>query len=299
MNIEQMKYILEVSKEGSITKAATKLHLTASAISQSISQLEEEMGYPIFQRSKKGMKLTEEGKIIITTSFEIINKIQELHTELAQHRKEYTKVLKVACTPSMIYIVYDAFIKYNQKFKDVKVIIEEQDQDKILNELKNENIDIAFASFSKDELHASEYKFGIGYNLIYTGYVCVCVNSNSHLATFNSITTEDLIGEKMVMYNSKFVRDFNDKYLVNKDIFVISNNIEVLKYAILHGYAFQLVFDFIYKNHLDIKDGKLVIIPFKDPEIINQDFWSVHSLTLGISNEAKEFEKLVIDLLHE
>ncbi|WP_113927598.1 LysR family transcriptional regulator [Bacillus sp. P14.5] len=62
MNIEQIKYILEVSKEGSITKAAERLHLSPSALSQSITQLEKELGVTIFSRSRKGTTPTSEGK---------------------------------------------------------------------------------------------------------------------------------------------------------------------------------------------------------------------------------------------
>lgn len=297
MNIEQMKYIVEVAKEKSLTKAAEKLHVSASAISQSLSHLENEMGITIFNRSKKGMTLTSDGKIILSKSYEILNKIKELDEELASHKKDNSKVLKVACTPAMTYVVYDAFLSFNKTFNDVKVVIEELNQEKILSEIKNENIDIAFASFSKDELDASTYEYGIGFNLIYKAYACVCVNSKSHLARFQSITPEDLKNEKVVMYNSNFVKSLNDKHLINKDIFVISNNIEVLRTAVLDGHAFTLVFDFIFKTNSNLKNGDLVIIPFKDPDIIYQDFWSLHSLTKGLSSSAKEFEKKVIELL--
>jgi LysR family transcriptional regulator, transcription activator of glutamate synthase operon len=292
-----MKYIIEVAKERSITKAAEKLHVSPSAISQSISQLENELGIAIFIRSKKGMEPTSDGKIFLSKSYEVLNKIQELHEELASKRNMNSKVLKVACTPAMTYVVYDAFLSFNKTYKDVKVIIEELNQDNILIEMKNENFDVAFASFSKDELDAKTHEYGIGFDLIYKAYVCVSVNNQSHLARFHSITPEDLINEKVVMYNSNFVKSLNDKYLINNDIFVISNNIEVLRTAVLNGHAFTLLFDFIFKNHPHLKDGKLVLIPFKNPDIIYQDFWSLYSLTKGLSNLAKEFEKKVKELL--
>jgi LysR family transcriptional regulator, transcription activator of glutamate synthase operon len=299
MNIDQMNYIIEVTKEGSITKAAAKLHLSPAAISQSISQLENELGFSIFTRSKKGMSPTSEGKVIISKSYEIVHKIQELHHELATQKKNYSNVLKVACTPSMTYIVYDAFLSFKETYKDVKVIIEELDQDSILMKLKNEDIHIAFASFEREELFAGSHKYGIGYNLIYTGNVCVCVNRQSHLARLPAITPEDLKNEKVVLYNSNFVKTFNKKHLLNKEIFVTSNNIDVLRNAVLHGHTFLLVYNFIFKNHTDVKDGNLVIIPFKNPDIIYHDFWSVYSLSKGLSKLAKEFENKVIHLLSD
>ena len=98
MNIEQMKYVIEIAKEGSISKAAKKLHLSASAISQSIAQLEEELAIPIFERSQKGMEPTKEGRLIISKSFEIVQKVLELENELESQKMEKAKVFKVACT---------------------------------------------------------------------------------------------------------------------------------------------------------------------------------------------------------
>jgi LysR family transcriptional regulator, transcription activator of glutamate synthase operon len=297
MNIDQMKYIVEVAKERSITKAASKLHLSASAISQSIAQLENELGLTIFNRSKKGMSPTSEGKVILLKSYEILNKIQELHEDLSSQRIDSSKVLRVACTPSMTYIVFDAFFAFNKTFKDVKVLIEELDQDKILEEIKNENIDIAFTSLPKEALEAYSYEYGVGFDFIYKGYVCAYVNSQSHLSRLPSITPEDLKNEKAVMYNSNFVRTFYENQLVNKEIFVTSNNIEILRIAIINGDAFTLAYNTIFKNHPDVKAGKLVTIPFKNPDILYQDFWSLYSLTKGLSVIAKEFEKKVLELL--
>jgi LysR family transcriptional regulator, transcription activator of glutamate synthase operon len=299
MNIEQMKYIIEIAKEGSISKAAEKLHISASAISQSISQLEEELATPIFERSKKGMKPTKEGRLIISKSFDIVQKVLELHKELESQKKDITKVLKVACTPTMTYAVLDAFISLKSLLSDVKFLIEELDQDTILNKIKNEEIDLAFASFSKNKLDSAAYFYGVGYQLIFTGYLSVLVNRKSPLASLISITPKDIENEKVVVYNSNYVKSIHEKHLINKDIFVISNNIEILKNAIIHGPAITLAFNFFLKNKLNINNRDLAIVPFKNPEMIYEDFWCLYSLTKGMSNIAEVFKNKVIELLTE
>ncbi|WP_108670344.1 LysR family transcriptional regulator [Peribacillus acanthi] len=299
MNIEQMKYMVEVAKERSITKAAAKLHISPSAVSQAIAQLESEMGLVIFNRSKKGMHPTNEGNMIISKSYEILHKIQELQEEIDQNKKGKDKVLRVACAPAMTYIVYDAFLSFTKTFSDVKVMIEELDQDKILEAMKIGSIDLAISPFSKSELEEATYEYGIGFELIYKGFICVCVNSQSKLASLQSISPEDLKNEKVVIYNSNRGKMFNERHLPNKDIFVSSNNIEVLRTAILHSHAFTLIFNFTFKNNPDVKNGSLTIIPYKNPDITYQDFWMLYSLTKGLSTLAKEFQKRVIQLLEE
>ena len=78
MNIDQLQYIIEVSEQGTIAKAAEKLHVSHSAISQAITSLESELDITIFNRSRSGSKCTAEGKAVIKLSLEIMNKLKEL-----------------------------------------------------------------------------------------------------------------------------------------------------------------------------------------------------------------------------
>ena len=62
MNINQLKYILEVARSSSMREASTKLYVSQPALSSSIHELEEEIGILIFERTNKGISLTDEGR---------------------------------------------------------------------------------------------------------------------------------------------------------------------------------------------------------------------------------------------
>lgn len=64
MTINQIRYFVEVAREKTIMRVAKKLYTSESTINYAISKLEEELGYKLFTRSKKGMVLTEKGKLI-------------------------------------------------------------------------------------------------------------------------------------------------------------------------------------------------------------------------------------------
>ncbi|MCR5626091.1 MAG: LysR family transcriptional regulator [Lachnospiraceae bacterium] len=66
MNILQIRYVLEVANSSSIREAATKLFVSQPALSASIKELEEELGILIFERTHKGIYLTDEGREFIT-----------------------------------------------------------------------------------------------------------------------------------------------------------------------------------------------------------------------------------------
>ncbi len=66
MNINQLKYVLEVAGSSSMREASTRLYVSQPALSANIRELEEELGILIFERTNKGISLTAEGREFIT-----------------------------------------------------------------------------------------------------------------------------------------------------------------------------------------------------------------------------------------
>lgn len=66
MNILQIKYVLEVARSSSIREAAVNLYISQPALSASVKELEDELGVLLFERSNKGISLTDEGREFIS-----------------------------------------------------------------------------------------------------------------------------------------------------------------------------------------------------------------------------------------
>lgn len=78
MNLLHMKYALEVSRAGSLNKAAENLYVALPNISRSIRELETDLGITIFDRSAKGMTLTPEGEEFIGYAKGILKQIEQV-----------------------------------------------------------------------------------------------------------------------------------------------------------------------------------------------------------------------------
>ena len=72
MKIRQMRQILEISENESINRASRKLYISQSALSASISSVEEELGQQLLVRSHSGIELTEFGKKFVEASRQIL-----------------------------------------------------------------------------------------------------------------------------------------------------------------------------------------------------------------------------------
>lgn len=74
-NLNYYKIFYEVAKSGNISKAAETLYISQPAVSKSITKLEQSLGHTLFTRSKKGVRLTEEGQTLfqhLSSAFESI-----------------------------------------------------------------------------------------------------------------------------------------------------------------------------------------------------------------------------------
>ena len=96
MTFSQLNYILEVSRCGSINKAASKLFVSQSSLSNSIHELEKELDIVIFSRSTKGIELTAEGSEFLSYIRPLIEQQKQIKALYAQKNAKPCLRLSVA-----------------------------------------------------------------------------------------------------------------------------------------------------------------------------------------------------------
>ncbi len=88
MNVNQLKYVLTIAASSSMREAATKLYVSQPALSASIHDLEEELGIMIFERSNKGIVLTQEGQEFLIYAKKVVGQYEILEERYLVHDKE-------------------------------------------------------------------------------------------------------------------------------------------------------------------------------------------------------------------
>jgi DNA-binding transcriptional LysR family regulator len=78
LEFRQIRYALSVAKERSFTKAAQRLNISQSAVSEQVKMLEEEAGFPIFRRTPRGIDLTERGRTFLYEAERIASDVLSL-----------------------------------------------------------------------------------------------------------------------------------------------------------------------------------------------------------------------------
>ena len=85
MTIQQLKYIIAVVENGSITEAAKKLFISQPSLSNSIKDIEREVGITIFIRSRSGIALTKEGTEFVGYARQVIQQMELLEDKYISH----------------------------------------------------------------------------------------------------------------------------------------------------------------------------------------------------------------------
>ncbi|MCD1258071.1 LysR family transcriptional regulator [Paenibacillus athensensis] len=80
MTLQQLKYVLEVVKQGSINEAARRLFISQPSLSNAIRDLEVEMGIAIFARSNKGISLSKEGAEFLRYARQVVEQAELLES---------------------------------------------------------------------------------------------------------------------------------------------------------------------------------------------------------------------------
>ena len=93
MNINQLKYVLTVAESSSMREASTKLYVSQPALSASIRELEEELGILIFERTNKGISLTNSGRDFLTYAKKAVGQYEILEDRYLSgdsHRERFS-----------------------------------------------------------------------------------------------------------------------------------------------------------------------------------------------------------------
>ena len=143
MKLQQLEYVIEIAREGSITGAARKLYQAQPNISIALKELEAEIGIQIFWRTGSGMALTPEGEEFFIRARRIINDFHRLSEDYAGNT-DSTVTFKVAATrSSYITTAVGSWInKLNEEGRNYSMHFLEMNASKVIDDTGSGKYDI-------------------------------------------------------------------------------------------------------------------------------------------------------------
>ena len=139
MTFAQLQYLLEVHKAGSFSQAAKNLFVSQPSISLTLKALEEELGYPIFLRTRKGLIPTSQGAAVIDHASRICESYRLLTAPTPQ-KSTFVRISAASVPP-----IQNAFIQLIQENADRRDISFSLTQEiDCMENLRNFTLEIGF-----------------------------------------------------------------------------------------------------------------------------------------------------------
>lgn len=227
MRLSQLKYLVELKKNRTISETAKKLYISQPSLSTAIKELEDELGFSIIERSNKGVVFTKRGELVLKYSqdaMSAVNTIERLGKKREQVQRGYLSIASVYYIFQSI--VMDVFWALLEIYPDTAVNLREENSYDTVQMLANKEIDIGIIMISNTE-ETSIYQTLLQYNLefykVLDEEMYFVVGPNNPLYGVETASMEELL-QYPFLTRRKALNQFNENILR-----YYNNNIEILQ----------------------------------------------------------------------
>ncbi len=145
MEIRVLKYFLETAREGNMTRAAERLHVTQPTLSKQIKELETELGKKLFIRGNFSVTLTEEGMILRKRAEDLLSIAEKIQTEFKNMDSITGGDVYIGCAESyLIKYLAKAVKNLKEKYPNIHYHITSGGTEQVIEKLERGILDMAF-----------------------------------------------------------------------------------------------------------------------------------------------------------
>ncbi|MBE7023721.1 MAG: LysR family transcriptional regulator [Ruminococcaceae bacterium] len=240
MNLQHMRYALEVAKVGSLNKAAEILLVASPNISRSIKELETDLGITVFERTKKGMSLTPEGEEFMGFAREILGKIEQVekfYKEGAPTKQKFSISVPRAC------YISEAFAEFSQRLgkEPCEIFYKETNSQRTIHNMVNHDYKLGIIRYAENYdkyFKAMLEEKGFEYELITEFSYSLIMSEESPLAEKEDISFDDLKSFIEIAHADPYVPSMPTSKVVKEEL---PDNIERRIYIFERASQFDLL----------------------------------------------------------
>ena len=276
MTITQLKYIIAVDKYKSFVAASTQCFVTQSTLSMQIKKLENLLGVILFDRSKKPVKPTLIGKIVIQQAKIGLSELARIPEIIQIEAEEMKGTLRIGIIPTLSPYLLPAFtISFIKKYPNIQLIFHELLSEEIVYKLYDNKIDIGILVTPLDNSNLHEI------TLFYEAFVGYFANNHSLLQT-EFIDFHDLDIDQMWLmkeghcFRNQIINICKDASMKNNknNLLLENGSLESLRRIVEEGYGYTLLPELATLDFS--KQQQQLVRYFKKPEPVREVSLVIH-----------------------
>ncbi|WP_221801362.1 pca operon transcription factor PcaQ [Oceanobacter mangrovi] len=284
-----LQCFLEVSRQGSVGRAADVLALTQPAVSKKLKELEDMLGVRLLERSKKGVELTQYGEVFIKFAGTSVAALREGASSVANAKQKGRARLSIGVLPTVAACLMPKVVqKFRQSDLDVTLNIVSAQNTLLLSQLRVGELDLVIG-----RLGEPDQVTGLTFEHLYSERVSFVVRPD-HPLLGKDFDPQDIVNYP-VLYPPQGSIIFNavESYLVTLGIGSVPDRIETISDPFGKEYtrrsdAVWIVSRGVVMRELD--SGELVELPLKGQETLGP---------VGLTTRSDRLPSLQLRLLME
>lgn len=158
MNSKDIDYVITIAEEKSISRAAQKLYVTSSALSQMLVKIEQDVGAKLFNRNKSGLEITPAGQIFIDNGREILEIEKKTYSMISDITNQQSRTISLGFTPGRgPAMLVDVYPEFHKKYpscildpRELRVSIQQE-------QIHDGSLDLGFMTLTDDQKTNDEY----------------------------------------------------------------------------------------------------------------------------------------------
>lgn len=285
MDIQQLRYIIEVDRTKSISKAAQNLFMGQPNLSKSIRDLEKQLGIVIFKRSATGTYTTDKGAKFIDYAKKVITQIEKLENMFNSENSDNLELNISIPRASYISLAFTQFLKSLENVNELTIRFKETNSFETIKDVyeKLSHIGIIrYKSRDEEKYLALLKKRSMEVKVLREFNQRILISSYSNLAKYDIIPHTVLENAIEVTHGDEFIpntniEEFDDDipYEPKKRIYIYErgSQFDILRRVQnTFMWASPIPQDFLDMNQLMIKDSDFNKGEYKDALIYNSDY---------------------------
>lgn len=194
MLIAQVASFLEIARQGNLSRAAQALHVTQPALTARLQGLEADLGAPLFERSHRGMRLTDAGRAYLPFAQRAVRALDDGQALVGEHTRGTTGQLTIGTAPAVgAYVLPGLLVRYVERFPGIRLVVRTGHSEEIADLVARGELDIGLIR----ELHHP----GIVVQLLYEDELLLIVPPSHEFVRLGRIDVGRLADATLVLFD--------------------------------------------------------------------------------------------------
>ena len=199
MELRHLRYFVAVAEAENVSRAALKLHVSQPGVSRQIRDLEDEIGFQLFERSAKSVRLTAAGGVFLTEARAVLQRAEAAVARARAVAGGAAGEINIGYAPSLtVRILPPALRKFQEQFPNVRAALHDLSTDEMLAQLGDGKLQVALTVRPPAKMLR-----GFRFEELARYALRVAVAPQNELAKFKTVSLEQIVDQPLIAYSRK------------------------------------------------------------------------------------------------